>query len=170
MTVTDANDSPALPYQGHLQIVTANYYSNNVGVLLGDGAGNFTTTTVGLPGGAQPASAALGDVNGDGKTDIVTANFGSNNVSLLLGDGLGGFTATTLGIGQRRQRSGCRCTRRREWRRQARHRDAAQLGGNVSVLLGDGTGGSPPASSRAEARLRSHSRSEISTAMVTSTS
>ena len=117
VTVTDANEAPVISYQGHLDIVTANYYSNNVGVLLGDGAGNFTTTTVGLPGGAQPASAALGDVNGDGKTDIVTANYGSDNVSMLIGDGVGDFTATTSGAAAAPTVRLGR-TRRRERRRQ----------------------------------------------------
>src|SRR5439155_943755 len=43
--------------------------------------------------GTNPWSAALGDVNGDGKVDLVTANYGSNNVAVLLGNGDGTFTA-----------------------------------------------------------------------------
>jgi len=42
-------------------------------------------------GGAWPTSAAVADVNGDGKPDIVVANSGSNTVGVLLGNGDGTF-------------------------------------------------------------------------------
>src|SRR5207244_4327244 len=35
---------------------------------------------------------AIGDLNGDGKPDLATANINSNDVTVLLGDGSGGFT------------------------------------------------------------------------------
>ena len=84
---------------GKLDIVTANRASNDVSILLGDGAGHFTASTTGLGGGLNPWFASLGDLNGDGKLDIATANQGSNNVSVLLGDGAGGFTASTVASG-----------------------------------------------------------------------
>src|SRR5439155_1622609 len=38
-----------------------------------------------------PASAGVGDFNGDRKLDLVTSNFSANDTSLLLGNGSGGF-------------------------------------------------------------------------------
>src|SRR5439155_12023364 len=38
---------------------------------------------------------ALGDFNGDGKSDLAVANLSSNNVSILLGTGTGTFGAAT---------------------------------------------------------------------------
>ena len=69
-----------------LDLVTANQVSacsNNVSVLLGDGAGGFGTQTT-FGAGSTPFSVAVGDFNGDGKRDLVTANITSNNVSVLL--------------------------------------------------------------------------------------
>ena len=43
--------------------------------------------------GLTPVSVALGDVNGDGKTDLAVADYGSNSVSVLLGNGKGTFQA-----------------------------------------------------------------------------
>jgi hypothetical protein len=78
---------------GQPDLVTANYSANSVTVLLGDGSGGFTAA----PGspfavGANPASVAVADFNGDGIPDLVIANSGANNVTLLLGNGSGGFT------------------------------------------------------------------------------
>jgi uncharacterized protein (TIGR03437 family) len=41
----------------------------------------------------SPQSVATGDFNRDGKPDLVTANYSANSVTVLLGDGSGGFTA-----------------------------------------------------------------------------
>ena len=40
-------------------------------------------------------SVAMGDFNGDGKSDLAVANANSNNVSILLGTGTGSFGAAT---------------------------------------------------------------------------
>lgn len=40
----------------------------------------------------SPASVAIADINRDGKPDVIVANSGSNNVTILLGDGKGKFT------------------------------------------------------------------------------
>ncbi|MBI3766863.1 MAG: VCBS repeat-containing protein [Deltaproteobacteria bacterium] len=45
--------------------------------------------------GNKPISVAIGDFNGDGKSDLAVANLGSNNVSILLGTGTGSFGAAT---------------------------------------------------------------------------
>ena len=57
--------------------------SNNVSILLGDGAGSFSAAT-NFGAGSYPSSVAVGDFNGDGKQDLAVANQGSNNVSILL--------------------------------------------------------------------------------------
>mgnify|MGYP001367398626 CR=1 FL=1 len=46
-----------------------------------------------LKAGLSPSSVAVGDFNGDGKSDIVVGNYNSSNVSLLLANGSGGFSA-----------------------------------------------------------------------------
>jgi hypothetical protein len=76
---------------GKIDIVVANYSSNNVSILLGNGNGTFAAAvnyTVGL----MPRFVTTGDFNGDGSIDVVTANYQSNNVSVLLGNGNGTFT------------------------------------------------------------------------------
>jgi len=141
VAVTDANEAPRIAVQGNLDIVTTNYYSHNVSILLGDGSGGFTASTVGIAGGAGPASAALGDVNGDGNIDIVTANQSSSNISVLLGDGLGGFTATTTDLGGGINPSFVALA---DVNGDA-HLDAVVANdapaSSVSILLGDGLGG-----------------------------
>lgn len=43
--------------------------------------------------GANPASLAVGDFNGDGRQDVVASNAGVTTVTLLLNNGAGGFAA-----------------------------------------------------------------------------
>jgi hypothetical protein len=81
---------------GIQDLATANYTSHNVTVLLGNGSGGFTEAT-GSPFtvGGLPYSVVAGDFNGDGIQDLATANYSSNNVTVLLGNGAGGFTGAT---------------------------------------------------------------------------
>jgi Domain of unknown function (DUF4347)/FG-GAP-like repeat/FG-GAP repeat len=88
MTVGDFNGD------GKLDLATANYTSNNVSVLLGNGGGGFAAAT-NFNVGTNPNAVTVGDFNGDGKLDLATANYTSNNVSVLLGNGSDGFTAAT---------------------------------------------------------------------------
>ena len=82
---------------GKQDLATANFNSNDVTILLGDGAGDFTASVTSPEGvGSRPNSVAVGDFNRDGKQDLATANITSNNVSILLGDGTGNFTAASL--------------------------------------------------------------------------
>ena len=63
---------------------------NNVNVLLGNGAGAFrppVSVSEGA-GATNPVGIAVGDFNGDGRTDVATANSTSSNVSVLLNDGI----------------------------------------------------------------------------------
>jgi hypothetical protein len=55
---------------------------------------NFGAAT-NFAAGTGPVSVALGDFNGDGKSDLAVANYNSNNVSILLGTGTGTFGAAT---------------------------------------------------------------------------
>jgi hypothetical protein len=84
---------------GKLDLVVANsYFSNTVGVLLGNGDGTFQPVVVYNSGGGSPWSVAVADVNGDGKPDIVVANSsscygctGNGLVGVLFGNGDGTF-------------------------------------------------------------------------------
>jgi hypothetical protein len=70
---------------GKPDLAIANYDSNTVTVLLGDGKGGFTEAPGSpFPAGRNPESVAVGDFNGDGKPDLAIANQGSNNVTVLL--------------------------------------------------------------------------------------
>ncbi len=79
---------------GKLDLAVANYSSNDVSVLLGNGDGTFQSA-VNYGAGAQPLSVAIGDFNGDGKLDFVVANSawsgGPGSVSVFLGNGDGTF-------------------------------------------------------------------------------
>ena len=93
LTVGDFNGD-GKPY-----LAVANNNTNNVSILLGNGAGSFGAAT-NFTVGTNPRSVEVGDFNGDGKPDLVTANRVSNNVSLLLGNGAGSFgPATNFPVG-----------------------------------------------------------------------
>jgi hypothetical protein len=83
---------------GNKDLAVANRGSNNVSILLGNGAASFSApTTVSV--GFGPSQIAAADFNGDGKVDLVTVNTGGSpgipSVSVLLGNGSGGFAVTT---------------------------------------------------------------------------
>ena len=75
-------------------LAVANYTSNTVSVLLGNGTGGFGAKTD-FAVGTNPYSVAVGDFNGDARPDLAVANHSSNTVSVLLGNGAGGFGAKT---------------------------------------------------------------------------
>ena len=78
---------------GIADLATADFSSNDVTVLIGNGSGGFNAGTV-FPAGMNANSIAVGDYNGDGIQDLAVANYGANNVTVLLGNGSGGFAAT----------------------------------------------------------------------------
>jgi hypothetical protein len=73
-------------------LVTANYSSDDVSVLLGNGDGSFQAA-VSFPAGDGSQSIAVADLDGDTIPDLVTANRDSDDVSVLLGNGDGSFQA-----------------------------------------------------------------------------
>jgi hypothetical protein len=85
-----------------LDIATANYGRNSVGVLLGYGDGTFAhIMTYSIGDGSSPQCISVGDFNNDSILDIAAANYGSNNIVVLFGFGDGSFllgTAYSTGI------------------------------------------------------------------------
>jgi hypothetical protein len=79
---------------GKADVITANYGTNSVGVLLGNGNGTFAAAVAYSTGsGSQPYGLAVADVNGDGKADIITANSATSSIGVLLNTGTGTFAA-----------------------------------------------------------------------------
>ena len=127
-------------------LAMANYGGNNVTVLLGNGSGGFTAA----PGnpfavGTWPWSVAVGDFNGDGVLDLATANSNGDNVTVLLGNGSGGFTPApgspfSAGTNPRSVAVG-------DFNGDGILDLATANSGdnNVTVLLGNGSGGFTPA-------------------------
>ena len=77
-------------------LVTASSKGDSVRVLLGNGRGGFASGPLSRSAtGADPASLALADFNGDGKLDVVTGNGTDAMISVLLGSGDGGFVSRT---------------------------------------------------------------------------
>jgi hypothetical protein len=68
---------------GRLDLVTANFRSNDVSVLLGSGGGTFTAAS-NFPVDWPLWSIAVEDLNGDGRPDLATANLDRDSVSVLL--------------------------------------------------------------------------------------
>jgi hypothetical protein len=69
----------------HVDLVVANWGTNNVLVFFGKGDGSFFEPkpySVGY--NARPQSVAIGDINNDGMLDIVVANYGTNDVEIFL--------------------------------------------------------------------------------------
>jgi hypothetical protein len=80
-----------------LDIVVANYGTNNVGVFLGHGNGTFQIQIIFTTGvNSHPYSIAIGNLNNDTYLDIVVACSGTNNVGVLLGYGDGSFAMPTM--------------------------------------------------------------------------
>jgi hypothetical protein len=75
---------------GKLDLVTANFNTNTVSVLLGNGDGTFQPA-VNYTVGYAPYAVAVGYFSHNGYLDIVTANYGAGTVSVLLGNGNGTF-------------------------------------------------------------------------------
>ncbi|PWT84751.1 MAG: hypothetical protein C5B58_04220 [Acidobacteria bacterium] len=80
---------------GKLDLVEANFSTDNVTILLSNGNGTFQAPRSYGTNGA-PTSVAVGDFNADGKLDLVVANLvnnsgGAGSIGVLLGNGDGTF-------------------------------------------------------------------------------
>jgi hypothetical protein len=80
---------------GYPDIVTTNYLSQTVSVLLNTQRGTFdSVVTYGVNVASYPESLVLADVNNDTYPDIVTGDLGATTVSVLLNQRDGTFTLT----------------------------------------------------------------------------
>jgi hypothetical protein len=85
-----------------LDLVTVNATSTDVSILLGNGGGGRGDGTfaskVDYPTGSWSLSLATGDFNADSILDLVVANAGTNSVGVFLGNGNGGRGDGTFAI------------------------------------------------------------------------
>ncbi len=86
---------------GITDFVTANYLTDNISVIPGNGIWGSGNGTFGphslLIAGSDPQHVATGDFNSDGITDLVAANMSSDDVSVYLGGGSAGAGDGTFG-------------------------------------------------------------------------
>jgi hypothetical protein len=131
---------------GFADLAIANYLSNSVTVLLGNGMGGFTAAS-GSPVtvGNNPFAIAVADFNGDGKADLAVVDNSDQNVVVLLGDGHGGFTSagSPSAVGNYPY---AMVVADFDGDGKADLAVANYFANSVSVLLGNGSGGFTPAS------------------------
>jgi hypothetical protein len=81
---------------GKADLATANYSSNNLSVLTGDGSGNFSVDSIyTIANNSAPYSLIGTDLNNDGETDLAVINTSANNMCVLLGITAGKFGPAT---------------------------------------------------------------------------
>lgn len=145
---------------GKIDLAVANYGSDNVSILLGNGTGGFTAATY-FPVGDGPVAILSEDFNKDGKKDLALTNMLGNSVSILLGNGTGGFILdTTIAVGENPF--------------SIIHADFNTDGkidlavgnyqsSNVSILMGDGLGGFTASAFASTFHLRALTSSDFNT-------
>ena len=90
-----SNATADLDGDGDLDLLTANYISDNVSVLLNNGAGAFVAGTA-VPVGNGPREVEAGDLDGDGDIDFLVTNYSGDSVSVLRNNGNATFTAAPV--------------------------------------------------------------------------
>jgi hypothetical protein len=137
---------------GKLDLATANYVTNNVTILLGDGTGNFTQPATSPEAvGVNPEEVAVGDFNSDGKPDLAVANNGSNTVTILLGNGLGDFTQPATSPEAAGDGSNSVTVGDFNLDGKLDLATANYFASTATILLGDGTGNFTPSAASPEA-------------------
>ncbi|CAF1512456.1 unnamed protein product [Adineta steineri] len=69
----------------YADIVVANYWADNVGILLNMGNGTFTVQVAYSTGSwSEPYSVRVADVNADGTLDIIAGNYYADNIGVFL--------------------------------------------------------------------------------------
>lgn len=126
---------------GNSDLVAADRRSNGASVLFGNGAGSFSPATL-IATGSTPNSVAGADLNGDGIHDFVVADTGDDRVSVVLSLAGGGFASPkTLPVGDHPS------TVLTGDLDEDGHLDVVTINreaASVTVLLGDGAGGTRP--------------------------
>jgi hypothetical protein len=79
---------------GKTDLAVANFSSNNVSILSGNGSGGFSAA-VNFTVGNGPRFITCADFNGDSNPDLATADYNADAISVLLGNGTGSFTPFT---------------------------------------------------------------------------
>ncbi|HEV8337330.1 MAG TPA: VCBS repeat-containing protein [Candidatus Polarisedimenticolia bacterium] len=90
------SDIVSVDYAGStaLDLATANITGSSVSLLIGNGAGGFTSTpNYALPPGSTVSSVASADMNGNGTIDLAIAESDLNQVTLVQGSGTGTFSS-----------------------------------------------------------------------------
>lgn len=79
---------------GILDIATADAYSTEAKIYIGDGSGSFTEYALDGPA-YYSSSVSVGDFNGDGLDDIISTDYYSQVTDLYISNGDGSFSNTT---------------------------------------------------------------------------
>ena len=78
---------------GYIDLVTTNFFSNTLSILINDGSGNFNEGSIVV--GERPIDVAVGDFDSDGLKDMAVLVFGRDELIILLNQG-GGFSPNGL--------------------------------------------------------------------------
>jgi hypothetical protein len=124
---------------GNLDVAVVNYNSNNVSVLLGNGDGTFQAQTL-YTVGTEPSAITTGDFNGDGWPDIAVADEIGETIAVLINkaDGTGTFEPAVLYAAGHAPRGIATGSLRNNGILDLVV--ANNLGGDVTVFLGNGNG------------------------------
>ncbi len=92
--VPSPNGAADFNNDGHIDLVTGNFNTADVSVLLGNGDGTFGSRQD-ITVGSQTRGIAAFDFDGDGDPDIACASAAANHVSIIINDGTGTFGTPT---------------------------------------------------------------------------